>query len=110
MPNSNPVCRPPLSSCAECFGTSEDVPEFLQLIGPPPIDQILGLQHAVGGYYEWFTISGEGWPHSFSCATDCDVLLTDGVVYQYKKCADGSCNPIQYNFELGTGDFSVSEA
>ena len=105
MPNSNPACRPPYSDCGQCFVPEVDLPRYVYLVGPPPINQVLELS---GSYY-WFTPSGTGWPHAFECIGNCIVQLTDGVTYQTKSCSEGSCDPIQYDFGLDTGSFSVSE-
>ncbi|QDU10759.1 hypothetical protein [Gimesia aquarii] len=66
MPNSNSACQPPYSACEECFGPAADLPRFLYLVGPPPINQVL---EGGGLGYAWTTSSGAGWPHAFDCLT-----------------------------------------
>jgi len=103
MPNSNPACRPPLSVCGECFGPVADTPFFLYLSGPHPYEnEVLPRLDGVGYYWSGDTFT-------FACEYDCRIILSDAINYQYKDCADGSCSPIQYNFELAIGSFSISE-
>jgi len=103
MPNSNPDCRPPLSACEECFGPLPDTPFYLYMSGPHPYENEVFERN--DGDYAWTSNSA----FFFACSEGCQVILSDGVNYQYKNCADGSCSPIQYNFELAIGSFSISE-